>query len=801
MPTIGKVYGKVLDASTGKPAEFATVAVHQMGNDSLVGGAIVRGNGDFSVEKLPMGRSKVTVTFIGYRPLEREVTITRETLEQDLGDLMLEVDAALLNEVEVVGDRDPVIMQVDRRVFNVDKDLSIQGGTGVDVMKNIPGLSVDVEGNVEMRGSRPQILVDGRPTSMELEQIPSEEIERIEVITNPSVAFDASTTGGIINVILKKNLKPGYFGQVQAGAGTNGRLQSGFNVNAREGRWGFNLSYNYNTSDNLTNGDTRRTDLLNGAPAGYFQQDTESRSGRTMNGGRFGVDWQMNNRNLLSLSFNARRFERSSDDQQDFTTTTVDDELISLGTQVNTNRTVGRSTGAQLALRHTSPKPGKEWTMDINYGGWGRDSEARFDLNSYTASGDELPESPRVQDNIGGSTSDRFTYQADFANPIGERSKLEFGAKANYALDHTYLDVYLTNPEVGGPNLDSALTNDFEITDMINAVYFNWSYRLNDRWTFMAGFRFEQTWYEVELRGKDQRFSYRYPDGTQNLAKALFPAAYLVRKWEDSDRELQVNFSRKIDRPRHWQITPFIHYSDSRNIRIGNPTLAPELSNLAEVNHLLPFLGGRASWLVSVYGRYTEDVITSYASPLPSEPEILLSTFVNGDFSANGGVENILKFDPVKALQMTLSGTFHYTDVALSSGQGATRNQGTNWSAKAMINYRFRKDWVFQLNGEYESPEVLAQGKTLSQYGIDLSLSHEFDKHWSVVASVNDVFFTRRWGSVITTDHLEQESFRRREQRNMRVTLTWKFGERDASLFRRRPTSRGDAGGGGDMDL
>ncbi|MBK7944017.1 MAG: TonB-dependent receptor plug domain-containing protein [Flavobacteriales bacterium] len=147
-------------------------------------------------------------------------------------------------------------MQVDRRVFNVEKDLSTQGGTGVDVMKNVPGLSVDLDGNVEMRGARPQILVDGRPSAMTLEQIPAEDIERVEVITNPSVAFDANATGGIINVVLKKNTKPGYSGQVQAGIGTNRRYQAGANINMKEGRWGFSLSYNYNTSANVTDGNT-----------------------------------------------------------------------------------------------------------------------------------------------------------------------------------------------------------------------------------------------------------------------------------------------------------------------------------------------------------------------------------------------------------------------------------------------------------------------------------------------------------------------------------------------------------------
>lgn len=805
MPANGKVYGKVLDSATNKPAEFATVTIYLAGKDSLLGGSIVRTNGEFDVDKLPLAPLRIVISFIGYTPQEQLVTLSRERPEKDLGNLSLAPDAELLKEVEITGERSSVVMQVDRRVFNVEKDLSTQGGTGVDVMKNVPGLSVDVEGNVEMRGSRPMILVDGRPTSMELDQIPAEDIERIEVITNPSVAFDASTTGGIINVVLKKNTKPGYSGQVQAGIGTNDRYQGGFNINAREGRWGFNLSYNYNTARNRTDGRTLRTDRSNGTSLGRFEQETETNSGRDTHGGRLGVDWQMSNRNTLSFSAGLRAFDRYGDDRQDFINTDPNGELLSSGYQLNTSTMSGMSTNSQLAFRHTYPKVGKEWTADVGYNGWSRSSRSAFDQNGFMVNGDPLIGSPRIQDNIGGSSYDQVNFQTDFVDPINERTKIEFGLKGQYRLDNTYIDVFVTSPEVGDYVPDSALTNNFDITDIVNAAYFNWSHKLNETWSVMAGLRFEQTWFETVLRDTDQRFSYKYPNGTENLPKALFPALYLVRKWKDSTRELQVNFSRKIDRPRHWQITPFIMFADSRNVRIGNPTLAPELSNLGEVNHLLPFLKGKASWLTSVYGRYTQDVITSFASPLPSDSSILLNTFVNGSYSTNGGWENILKFDPVTGLQLTLSGTVQYTNVGLASAQGGERNQGFNWNAKALVNYRFAKDWAMQLNGEYDGPRILPQGVTLSQYGLDASLSHDFNKHWSAVVAVNDVFFTRRWGTLLDTPFFLQENFSRREQRNVRFTLTWKFGERDASLFRRKNgQQRGEPGGGaggGDMDM
>lgn len=803
LPAIGKVYGKVIDARTRKPAEFATVTVYHTFKDSLVGGSIVRTNGEFAVDRLPLGKLRVVISFIGYVPLQLEAVLTRERIEQDLDNMLLQPDEKLLNEVQVIGERSTMVMQVDRRVFNVDKDLSTQGGTGVDVMKNVPGLSVDVEGNVQMRGSNPQVLIDGRPTAMSLDQLPAEEIERVEVITNPSVAFDASTTGGIINVVLKKNTKPGYSGQVQAGVGSNDRYQGGLNLNMREGRWGFNLSYNFNTGNNITDGRTIREDLLNGSTLEVFEQNTNSRNRSLMHGGRIGADVQLSNRNTLSISQSFRARGMDGDDEQQYVVGTGGGEVVGYGAQLNSSTSNNGSYTTQLAFRRKAPKEGKEWSVDGTYNYWDRKSSSLFDQYAF---GSGTPGgSLRAQDNEGGAHMSQFTVQADVIDPLNERNKLEWGFKGSYKQDHTWLLVSLRTPNTAVPVRDTALSNDYDIIDIINAAYVNWSHRLSPKWSMQSGVRFEQTWFETTLRGKDQVFSYKYPDGGEDLVKALFPAVYLSRKWEGSLRELQVNFSRKIERPRFWQIMPFIMFSDSRNLRIGNATLAPEFSNIAEVNHLLPFLKGKGSWLSSVYGRFTEDVITGYSAPLSTDSALLLSTFVNGSYSTSGGWENVIKVEPIAKLQLTLSGNVRYTNIALASTEGGLRNEGLNWDAKLLAAYRFgsKANWNVQLNGEYESPRIQPQGVTLAQYGVDASLSHDVTKRIQAVVSVNDVFFTRQWGNVLDTPTLYQENFRRREMRFVRFTLTWKFGEQNSSLFRKRSERpRTEPGsGGGDMEM
>ena len=205
----GRVYGKIIDAKTKKPVEFASVVVLWYNKDSLLGGSLTRENGEFNIENLPaMGGFRFRATQIGYKPYEIKIYIQLPNkLEQDLGDIKFEIDQKLLNEVEVVAEKNAVVMSIDKRTYNVDKDISIRGGTAADVMKNVPGVTMDAEGNAQLRNQSPTIFIDGRPSNLTLVQIPADQIDRVEIITNPSVKFDANTTGGILNIIMKKNLK------------------------------------------------------------------------------------------------------------------------------------------------------------------------------------------------------------------------------------------------------------------------------------------------------------------------------------------------------------------------------------------------------------------------------------------------------------------------------------------------------------------------------------------------------------------------------------------------------------------
>ncbi len=792
-PAIAKIYGRVLDATTRKAAEFASVSLLAAQKDSVINGALTQPNGDFLMERLPFGSYRLRISSLGYTAFEEVVNITPEHVEQDLGNLVLQPNQLLLKDAEVVAERSQTQLQVDRRVYNVEKDLAVRGGTGVDVMKNIPGLSVDADNNVQLRNNSPQIMIDGRPSALSLEQIPADEIERVEVITNPSVVFDASSSGGIINVVLKKSTRPGYNGQLQASAGTNGRVGANGNLNVKDGRWAWILSGNGNFADNTTNTRTSR-DLFNeGSQVSAFRQDGLSGSDRRNYGGRLGVDLKVSVRSTLSVSGNVRGRGYLSDDALTYTERNGVGTLIGSGGQLNTGESMGNDASAQVGFKHKTPKEGREWNTYFTYNRSRRENRSTFLTSAMNGDGAAMLGGSRTQRSNGSTDGDQFTWQFDMSDPRNEKNKLEYGLRNNTRLEYSSLDVSV-GTDTSEARSDPTLSNDYRITDIVNAAYVNWIRKLSEHWGMQAGLRAEQTWFEAELPGKSQRFSYRYPNGTDDLFKALFPAVYFSRKWEGT-RELQFNASRKISRPNFFQVMPFIMFSDTRNIRIGNPALAPEFISLAEVNHLLPFKKNpRSNWLSSLFVRQTDDVITGFSSPLPEDSSILVNTWVNGDNSWTYGWENTIKFELTKTAQLTVGGTVQYVEI----GAGALRNNGWVVNGKLNLNVKLPKDWSFQINGEYEGKRPQPQGYAIPNGGIDLSIGKDFGKHWGTQVLVNDVFFTRLWGTVLDTPRLYQETERRREMRFVRLQITWKFGEQDTSLFRRKSQRKDPGATGGE---
>lgn len=784
----GRVYGKVIDSKTKKPVEFASVVVLWYNKDSILNGVLAKDNGEFNIENLPpMGGFRLKISQIGYKTSISKFFIqVPNKLEVDLGDMKLEPDEKLLGEVEVTTQKSSVNLSIDKRVYNVDKDLSVKGGTGVDVMKNVPGVTVDADGNAQLRNQSPIIFVDGRPSNLTLQQIPADQIDRVEIITNPSVKFDANATGGILNIIMKKNLKPGYNGMAMAYVGTGDRYGGMMNLNVKEGRWNISGMYSYNQQMNRTKGFTNRTQLdtaKNKTVTGYFNQENNTNFQNVFNFGRLGIDYNLNIRNMISLNGMIVSGKIKSSDDQSFELLDKDKVSLLSAERVNEQFAKFYNYNAQLLYKKTYPKVGKELTADVSYNRTIADNGFLF--STY------LPNFPvSLQNNKGTNYANQGVFQLDYVNPISETKKFEAGVKAYYKqttqANTTSNYSYSKNEYVR----DSAMSNIYVIDDMINAAYVN--YNSTTIWGigYQVGLRFEQSYYLGNITDKNISFSYNYPSTTNDILKSIFPGIYFSKKLA-KQQELQLNFSRKIQRPNFFQLMPVVMFADAQNYRIGNPQLKPEFKNIAELNYNKIFEKG--NYLGSGYFRYEEQPITDVAYPDPNNPNVLVNTTVNGSNSIRYGMEHTFKYTLFKNLDVMLNANAFYIYLRglVVPTEPVVTSTGYAYNVKSTISYKFPKNFTLQMNGSYESPRILLLGYSQPNYGFDVSVNKMIGVKWIFNATVSDVMNTRRMGTYYETPFYIQELSRRRENRFFRFTITYLFGKMDASIFKRGKQMKG----------
>lgn len=786
---IGRVYGKLLDAATKEPVGYATVAAYRTlpgGKDTLISGGLTRENGDFNLTGLPGGPLKITLSFMGYEPLEKKVMITPQNNEQDLGNLTLAVSAQMLKEVTVTAEQSTIQLRADRKVFNVEKNLASAGGTAEDVLKSVPSVNVDADGNASLRNQGAQILIDGRPTLLSLNQIPAGDIEQVEVITNPGAKYDANTTGGILNIVLKKNRKPGYNGMVSGGIGTTGRYNGMVNLSAKQDPWNISFNYNVNaTTNNTVNGYLYRTDLTDNQPSRYFNQDNRTDFKHLFQMGRLSVDYTLDNRNTLSVAGSLMGGNHRPDELQQFTELDGQQNRVSSGIRHNETDGQWRNYTAQGTWRRTFPEKGKELVLDGQYTIGRSKNLSQFDTRYFLSDGSEQP-NPELQNNDGGGRNNQTILQLDYTDPLGENAKLELGARSFRKTTLNWLDVTHFDYNDYAFIADSFLTTDYDITEMINAAYANFT-GASGPWGYVAGLRFEASNFKGRQATSEQEFSYNYPGKGGDVWKAFFPSLYLTRKLSEK-QELQINASRKINRPNWHQIMPFFMFADKYNYRIGNPALKPEFVNLGEINYSLLF--GQNNLLASLYVRHTEDPITSILYRSPDDPNVLVGSFENGSNSIAFGMDNTLKLQLGKAAEWTNNVNVFQTKITAQNFE----NSGWAYNLKSTLSLRLPAAFSVQAMANYESPRILPQGKTVPMFFSDLSVKKDFGKSFSLTVAVVDVFNTRRMGQELVTANYLQEFSRRRETRFIRATAMYRFGKPDASLFKKKPQQRNGGG-------
>lgn len=804
-----RIYGKVTDARTGKGAEAVSVQLFAFQKDSSgaitevpAGGMLTRSNGDFSISGFPQADSfRLVLTAVGFQRKTQIIKNTKGPL--DLGNLTVEQDVQTLQSVTVTASRPALQMDVDKRVFSAERNLTATGGTAIDVMKNIPSVTVDVDGNVQLRNASPQLFVDGRPTILTLDQIPADNIDRVELITNPSAKFDASSSGGIINIILKKNKRAGINGIVSAGVGHPDIASGNLNLNLRQGKFNTFLIGSYFQGGGRARSEALRQNKSDGLVESYFNQYSYTERLRRFGSLRFGADYFLDNRNTISLTQNIvnGRFNNDGEQQQEYLNAAA--VLDHTGERFSIGRSRFQRYNTQLNYTHKFPQAGREFSANINYNQGKGSGNTVIENNFYYPDGSLYAGASRLR-NADNTSSNQWTFQADYVSPKGESEKLEAGVRSFINEQHSIFNSYSV---ANGLETKLSLSNNYRYREQVNAAYFTYT----SKWKgigYQAGLRAEHSQFDGELVDSAQKFGYTYPSKASRLFDALFPSLYLSRPLSENT-ELQLNYSRRIRRPDFWNLNPFADISDPQNISQGNPYLRPEYTNSIEFNLSQNYKSG--NFLGSVYFRNNQGDITRYSDTISAaqyaqlnnsviDSNAILSTFINAQYTNRIGAEFTLQQKFGTAFDLTPTLNLQYRKVKGQAGGQSLDNEGFNWEAKLIANYRFEpesetslwRNFSVQAIGEYESKEVVPQGYRIPNYSLDMALRKDFlkGKKATLTFSVQDVFNSLRFGSVVDTDAFYQDSWNRRNVRSFRLVFSYKFGNADFTLGGRRNGDR-----------
>ncbi len=769
-------------------------------------------NGEFSISNVPaMGRYKLRITGIGFKPIERQVSFSipnrnggdpssmLSALDKDLGNIRLEIDQQQLSGVTVTAERPMLQMGIDRKIFNVDKNIVSAGGTAVDVMKNVPSVNVDIDGNVTVRNTAPQIFVDGMPSNLTLEQIPADIIESVEIITNPSAKFDASGgTAGILNIILKKNRRVGYSGSVRTNIDSRGRVGGGGDINLRQDKLNFFASGQINqrksTSEGITNRLTRDAIRI-----GTLQLDENTSKGM-FGFGRAGFDYFLNNRNTLTISGSHARGSFSPFSISDIFINEDHPLVDTLRYNARTSNTEGkfRNMGTQVSFKHLFPKAGNEWTAALTYNKSKNENNSIIRTENYIRN--PLPEiflGTYNQRQSGSGNNEFMVVQTDYVNPIKENSKFEAGARASIRNINNATSYIISNK-----NSSTIYSNE----DRVYAAYSTFSNRIK-KFGYQLGLRAESSINEGVLN-KSQSYKKEFPI-------SFFPSVFLSQKIGEND-DLQLNYSRRINRPHFFQLFPFNDYSDSLNISRGNPDLNPEFTNSLELSYSKVFKN-RDNFLASIYFKNTNDLITPFLGRQFDEflgKDVLVNSYINANRSYVTGLELTGRNKLSKWWDITTNANFYTAKIDLENQPDP--DQFLSYLFKLNNTLKLPKNFTLQVSGDYQSKRIAsaggsgggggggrgggmffgggvsssAQGYIRANYGVDAALRYEFlkDRTASLSLNVNDIFRTKKFDAHYESPFFIQDVERRRDAQVVRLNFNWRFGKFDPALFKRRNT-------------
>jgi outer membrane receptor protein involved in Fe transport len=797
-----QITGKVIDASTKQGMEFANISLRKTGSKEFIKGTVSDQLGAFRLDGVSNGNYVVAVSVVGYATFEKELTIGTGQKTINLRNILLKEDTQLLNEVQVVGQRSQMKFEIDRKVFNVDQSLATAGGSASDVLGNIPSVQVDPEGEVSLRGnSSVTVWINGKESGLSadnraqiLEQLPAESIERVEVITNPSAKYNPEGTAGIINIVLKKNRKAGYYGSLQAGVDTRGGYNAAGNVNFSSGKFESFVNVGTRVRKSEGEGYTNRQNLDdNGNPVSYLNQlrnDEDTRKPVIFRAGTtyHATDkdhFSFNGFGLLGRGDETDWLNYTSNIPGSFTSslrTSAEKRKMNIGNfEIGYKRDFSEKSNLDLSASYNlvNITPESSFLQVSNYAGGTSTSSYQFQENVMK---------PR-----------KWEFQADYVTEFGEQNKIEAGYKGEFLTSKSKVSTYSGTSE-GNAAFNEGLYNNFTYDQNVNALYATYSKRIN-RFGIQLGLRGEHTRTNTNSLGYNQS-EIDHPAYKDDYF-SFYPSAFLSYQLP-SNNELQLNYTRRVSRPWGGQLNPFVNLTDSTNISYGNPLLLPQYSNSLELNYIKNWENHTLS--ASLYYRNTDNVIQRISY---RDGDIMKSTFENIAKTQSAGTELILKNNLFRMIDLTSTLNFYYNKLDGFSylPAGATTpvvgeaDEDFSWSARIIANVMLPWGVSLQATGDYNSRELVAQGYRKANHAIDLGLRKSFlDRKLSLTINTRDLLNSRKRETITSGSGFSQESVFARSGRTVGFTLTYNFGNMKGSSKRPDRQEQQNNGDGGMME-
>jgi ferric enterobactin receptor len=780
----GKIIGRVVDSLSGLGVEDATLTLFRSGQPRPTNGAIADNKGKFSLDGLEPGVYSLKIEFIGFAPRTMaRVEISDKMTLVNLGDILLSKKTVALQSVTVTANAGLVDYKIDKMVYNVEKDVTSQGGVATDVLKKIPMVSVDVDGNVELQGSSDiRFLINGKPSSVfgnnlvdALQSIPASQIKSIEVITSPGAKYDAEGTGGIINIILKESKVKGINGSVSLSAGT--RLENGsFNLNARSGKISANIFFSGNAQlpSTTLNSLNRQSYDSAGLVTTDLTQNGNSSLRRSGYQTGLGLNWALGQGKDLTASFGFSSFGNNNQGFYNQQLTSFDslNNVVSTAGLVNDFNSNFRSQSKDWSLGYKRKFPKEDQSLDLLYAGSYGNNHAYYSQDQYSLVNDTFY-SGSYSNNRG--TDFENSLQLDYAQPFSDQVKLETGLKADIHQITSQTDAYASPTAPPSYQYDSALSNQLDYRMDVYAAYASMAFPAFHFLDIQAGLRYERTQTKANFFNGENIAIPAY--------NTLAPSVILSHTF-DNDQTIKVTYSKRINRPGYRELNPYINASDPKNITTGNPYLLPEIGIKYELAYVKSFKKGGVLNIVAFYRRNVQDIqpyVTYYPTYQVGDSvytDVAVGTFQNIGAENNYGlnVYGSVPFTSKFTVRTNLAFFQRYIVNTIPPGSTIT---SFNYRIQLNLTYEFTKTFVAEAFGRFNSPRNEVQGR----YPSFTSYSLAFRKLiWKSKASIgftctNPFNEYVNQPTAITGPGFVINSDRKIPYRSFGITLMYKFGK------------------------